>query len=77
MKPNSTWYANSQRVRILMMSVISGHVYIVMIFSNEDKAKVIQNKSIIVQYVSTAIAINASGTLLLKLRRAAFSVAVN
>ena len=25
MKPNSTWYANSQRVRILMMSVISGH----------------------------------------------------
>ena len=26
MKPNSTWYANSQRIRILMMSVISGHV---------------------------------------------------
>ena len=25
MKPNSTWYANSQRIRILMMSVISGH----------------------------------------------------
>ena len=25
MKPNSTWHANSQRVRILMMSVISGH----------------------------------------------------
>ena len=25
MKPNSTWYANSQRTRILMMSVISGH----------------------------------------------------
>ena len=27
MKPSSTWYANSQRIRILMMSVISGHVY--------------------------------------------------
>ena len=26
MKPNSTWYANSQPIRILMMSVISGHV---------------------------------------------------
>ena len=26
MKPNSTWYANLQRIRILMMSVISGHV---------------------------------------------------
>ena len=25
MKPNSTWYANLQRIRILMMSVISGH----------------------------------------------------
>ena len=25
MKPNSTWYSNSQRIRILMMSVISGH----------------------------------------------------
>ena len=25
MKSNSTWYANSQRIRILMMSVISGH----------------------------------------------------
>ena len=25
MKANSTWYANSQRIRILMMSVISGH----------------------------------------------------
>ena len=27
MKPYSTWYANSQRIRILMMSVISGHVH--------------------------------------------------
>ena len=26
MKPNSTCYANSQQIRILMMSVISGHV---------------------------------------------------
>ena len=26
MKRNSTWYANLQRIRILMMSVISGHV---------------------------------------------------
>ena len=26
MKPNSTWYANSQRIGILMLSVISGHV---------------------------------------------------
>ena len=26
MKPNSTWYASSQRIRISMMSVISGHV---------------------------------------------------
>ena len=25
MKPNSTWYANSQRIRVLMISVISGH----------------------------------------------------
>ena len=25
MQPNATWYANSQRIRILMMSVISGH----------------------------------------------------
>ena len=25
MKPNSTWYANLQRIRILMMPVISGH----------------------------------------------------
>ena len=25
MKPDSTWYANSQRIRILMMSIISGH----------------------------------------------------
>ena len=25
MKPNSTWYANSQRIKILMMSIISGH----------------------------------------------------
>ena len=25
MKPNLTWYANSQRIRISMMSVISGH----------------------------------------------------
>ena len=25
MRPNSTYYANSQRIRILMMSVISGH----------------------------------------------------
>ena len=25
MKPNSTWYANLQRIRILMMFVISGH----------------------------------------------------
>ena len=25
MKPNSAWYANSQRIRILIMSVISGH----------------------------------------------------
>ena len=27
MKSNSTWYANSQRIKILMMSVISGHEY--------------------------------------------------
>ena len=28
MKPNSTWYVNSQRIRILMMSVIiSGYGY--------------------------------------------------
>ena len=27
MKPNSTWYANLQRIRILMMSVISAHVF--------------------------------------------------
>ena len=26
MKPNSAWHANSQRIKILMMSVISGHV---------------------------------------------------
>ena len=25
MKPNTTWYANSQRIGILMMSVVSGH----------------------------------------------------
>ena len=28
MKPYSTWYANSQQIRILMMSVISGHACI-------------------------------------------------
>ena len=31
MKPNSTWYANSQRIRILMTSVISGHEAIIKI----------------------------------------------
>ena len=28
MKPNSTWYENSQRIRILVMYVISGHDFV-------------------------------------------------
>ena len=39
MKPNSTWYANSQRIRILMMSVISGRAEYMMVGSRQKLGK--------------------------------------
>ena len=38
MKPNSTWYANLQRIRILMMSVISGQEIMQFICFNLNKS---------------------------------------
>ena len=39
MEPNSTWYANSQRIRILMMSVISGRAEYMMVGSRQKLGK--------------------------------------